>query len=711
MIHALKARYSVFALFVLVAACGQNDAVDPQIPVGSWEGVCLDEDGDGFGFQCPAGSDCDDQNSQIHQGCAQCKRPNEGCACAADSAPVVCTLDPELTANGDLLCKGGTRYCRDGAWSACEGISSFLAAPPKNPSSGKYQGLIAPDAAVSCGVCSPDCNRVTDTFPAFDGGSGLSNPTGGCVTLTGGAAGSSSAGGLLDNYSCTPGSAPDVDCDGVPDTYDVSSNSPPFTTSHKTIFMQLAPGQSGTQNLQINFNLASADIYFYLDMTGSMGPERDNLIASLTSGNYLPAAVAAQDCADRDLDGSPDNYLKNLGVAGNIACLIRDARFGTGWFRDLPFAAHGAIDFEMFEHRLDITSDVGAVQTSLQGFQTRGGVDLPEGSSQGLWALPTAGEVYVGWDRPGIPSRTNCPAGTWGYPCFRTGAVPIVIHVTDDGMNNGPPTTSGGSTYPFSYASGNLGGMLVATPNSSGLYLRPLTSTAETFATAQDFGTVDGAFITYAGSTEKMGADLSYLTTGNCPSGSAWDSTSQSGRDAVFKFTVGTKLNSTTNRTIKLSASGSRFNTSLSLLGTPPAYTQLSAADNGTFATAQDLGTISPGRLVINGDSSALPSVYARESLTTAANCFVATTANDLAPASVLKFKLAADQTLRFTSSGGSPLNSSLFMSSALEPETIDLDTIDCGTGVSSNCNDKIGELSVGELAGSHVHFVNGDLG
>ncbi|MDB4990820.1 MAG: internalin, partial [Myxococcaceae bacterium] len=433
-----------------------------------------------------------------------------------------------------------------------------------------------------------------------------------------------------------------------------------------------------------------------------------NLIASLSSGNYLPAAVAAQDCADRDGDGSPDNYLKSLGVAGNIACLIRDAQFGTGWFRDLPFAAHGAIDFEMFEHRLDITADVGAVQASLQGFQTRGGVDLPEGSSQGLWAIPTAGEVYVGWDRPGIPSRTTCPAGTWGYPCFRNGAVPIVIHVTDDGMNNGPATTSGGSVYPFSYLSSNLGGMNIATPNSSGLYYRPLTTTAETFAAAQDFGTVDDKFITYAGSTESMSSDLTYLTTGSCPSGSAWDATSQAGHDAVFKFTVGSKL-AGANRNIKLSASGSRFNSSILLLGTPPVYTGISAANNGSFATAQNLGTIAPGRLVISGDSSALPNVYARESLTTSSSCFVGTTANDLEPASVLKFRLLADQTLRFTSSAGSPVNTALFMGSALEPTTTDLSTLDCGAGVTSNCNDKMGQFSLGELASSHEHLINGD--
>ena len=41
-----------------------------------------------------------------------------------------CAPAPELTATGSLLCKEGMRYCRDGLWSGCEGLSTFLAPPP-----------------------------------------------------------------------------------------------------------------------------------------------------------------------------------------------------------------------------------------------------------------------------------------------------------------------------------------------------------------------------------------------------------------------------------------------------------------------------------------------------------------------------------------------------------------------------------------------------
>jgi len=678
-------------------------------PPDSWEGVCVDADGDGYGFQCEAGSDCNDSDSTTYTDCRKCATPSEGCSCSDGTAAIECTVAPELTASGGLLCKEGTRYCRDEKWTECEGIVSFVAPAPSKLLSVKLQGLVDPDASTKCSVCSPDCYRVDDVLSGFDAStdSGVVAQSGGGITLGSITTGTTVDAGYLDDYSCVPGTLPDTDCDGIPDTYDTSPSAPPFQTDHKTIFMDLAPGQSGSQSLKINFTIASADVYFYLDMTSSMEGERDKLIQSLTSGNYLPSAVASRDCADRDLDGSPDNYLKSQGVAGNIACLIRDANFGTGWFRDLPFTAHGPVDFEMYEHKLDITPDVSKVLASLSAFQTRGGNTYPEGSSQGLWAIPTAGEVYAGWDRPGIPSRTDCRPGTWGAPCFRTGAVPIVIHVTDDGLYNGPPTSSSGSTYPFTYAAGDLGGMKIATPDASGRYLRPLTTSAETFATAQDFGTVDDKFITYSGNTELLNADLTYLSTGNCASGTGWSASSQGGRDAVFKFTVGSKIGSA-NRTIKLSASGSRFDSTLLLTGTQPSYTALAAADNGAFASAKHLGTISPGRFIVTGDTSSSPYLYSRESLNGPSDCFVGKTANDLGPASVLKFRLGADTNARIVTNAGSAVGSALFMGSALEPETIDLNTLDCGAGVSSNCNDRVGQFSLGDMSGGHAHLVNG---
>ena len=46
-----------------------------------------------------------------------------------------------------------------------------------------------------------------------------------------------------------------------------------------------------------------------------------------------------------------------------------------------------------------------------------------------------------GHESASIPERlgAGCPANTFGYPCFRDDAIPIVVLFTDDPMNNGPP--------------------------------------------------------------------------------------------------------------------------------------------------------------------------------------------------------------------------------------------------------------------------------
>ncbi len=590
-------RWFVWAV-VLMAGCTQEEIASRK---DTWEGVCIDKDEDGFGFQCEAGPDCNDDDPAYNVSCPSCTRPDEGCDCDADALPVDCTISVEVTERGALLCKIGTRYCRDGVWGACEGIAEFEAPAPSKL---RVRAAIDQNAVHPiCNACNPDCYKVADDF--LDGGA-PGTPVSGDGSIVVGSGGGITlykdpeilydAGyvpELLDDVVCTPGVGWDKDCDGIPDDIDPYPDRPPFPTDHRTIFMELKPGTSGTQAFEINFFLNSADIYFYLDMTASMDDERDKLISSLRTGNYL--SNKNTECADRDFDGTPDNELRNQGIAGNIACLIRDSNFGAGWFRDIPFEGPYASPntsikvasdtFEMYENRQDITADTEAVRTALQGFQTSGNHNVPEGSMQGLWAIATGHEVYAGWNRPGIPRRYGCPTGTWGYPCFRDGATPIVIHITDAPLQNGPsPTTSsranyladksGSSRHPLNYDSSVLAGMKSGTDPT----YRALTASAETKATAQDVGTLNtNMLVTYFGNTEKMTADHTYTGTnplGSCidvcvrsflgiclerRTESAW-AASSTAKDAVFKFTT------TASTELTISTRGSHFDTSLMIV-------------------------------------------------------------------------------------------------------------------------------------------------
>lgn len=627
-------------LVVVLVGCTQESG----LPLESWVGVCVDMDQDGYGFQCSRGHDCNDNDSSVHENCEPCAIPEQGCSCDPEAKPVECKLPVELNGLGSLLCKVGTRYCRDGAWGDCEGVVEFEAPAP---SLLRTRAAVAPDASHdTCDPCNRDCYRARDPLLNGDGPfDNTASADGGGITLyTPPVDASVGEPPLLDDVDCTPGRAPDFDCDGIPDDYDPYPDKPPFASDHRTIFMDLAPGVAKSQPFDIRFFLNSADIYFYLDMTASMEDERDNLINSLTTGNYLPSSGSGVECADRGFDGTPDNALKTQGIAGNIACLIRDSKFGAGWFRDIPFEgpyANGtkiASDtFEMYENRQDITQNVEAVRTALQGFQTSGNQNVPEGSMQGLWSIATGGEVYAGWNRPGIPARRGCPAGTWGYPCFRESAVPIVIHITDAPLQNGPSPTSAEragyltdckeservcveqtcsqtgqmcvnskkgcrsdgractsccssfiicldpcesvcteyetvctkytctksvcganspSRHPLNYDSSAVAGMNGGTTKT---YL-PLTAAAESTASFQDVGDVTAnTLVTYAGNTEAMASDHTFSNIGSCTSSSAWSSSSQGARDAVFKFKVPSRTS------VTISTRGSHFDTTLLL--------------------------------------------------------------------------------------------------------------------------------------------------
>jgi len=161
----------------------------------------------------------------------------------------------------------------------------------------------------------------------------------------------------------------------------------------------------------------------------------------LQSGTFLDASV---ECSDTDLDGAPNDELKNLGLLGGIRCLLRNAYFGTGFFREIPFDGYANDKQIAFDNYQDITSNVASVQAAVNRLDTIGNNDWPEAATLALNNLVTGDGMYFGIEKPGIPPRVDCPAGTWGYPCFRDDAIPIVIMFTDAMLHHGPST----NTYP-----------------------------------------------------------------------------------------------------------------------------------------------------------------------------------------------------------------------------------------------------------------------
>jgi hypothetical protein len=538
-------------------------------------------------------------------GAADCAgaQPGPGCPCSAESALTACALPTTLDERGDAVCTRGSSVCKEGVWSECSATSTR-----RVPAAAltQYRALISRDAApVACDPCDPDCYVVEDPMDALpDGGAELALGDSGGLTIAFDADGGAPvvAPPAADAGPCVPQTAPDYDCDGIPDGVDPLPGVPNSTGSQRTIFMGIPAGSAGSQTLDTDFRLNSADLYMLLDMStdgygasafpdpGSVYPDADGqlywgdldpvrpmgafkngLAAALTSGNFLDGESGIT-CADINGDGTPDDALKSQGIAGNLACLIPGIAFGAGWFRDIPFQGpydHGqyvASDRTiLFRNDLDITASANALAQSVARFSTTENIVSPsdsyygneaEGSSQALWALASGGELYAGWSRPGIPARTDCPQGTWGYPCFRDGAMPIVLHVTDAPLQNGPRRPLGDGVYTgrgclddFSAATCSVldydDDVLASTAPGTRLSAAPdgryhaLTNAAESFADAEPVGELTTDLVTYVLDTTAMAADVSYSTPNcGCSSATAWDPWDEASPDVVFRFTV-----------------------------------------------------------------------------------------------------------------------------------------------------------------------------
>jgi hypothetical protein len=113
--------------------CGDDDVTEtprPRRDAGDDERVCTDADGDGFGKYCDPGTDCDDEDPEITDECQRCLVPtSKGCPCEPGTMAMRCD-PPDIEAEGGrLVCREGTRYCREAKWSDCEIIGQYVFVP------------------------------------------------------------------------------------------------------------------------------------------------------------------------------------------------------------------------------------------------------------------------------------------------------------------------------------------------------------------------------------------------------------------------------------------------------------------------------------------------------------------------------------------------------------------------------------------------------
>jgi hypothetical protein len=251
----------------------------------------------------------------------------------------------------------------------------------------------------------------------------------------------SDADGLADDLEREHGTErtdPDSDDDDVSDMIEVAAGTDPRddTDSPRTrgnfVFLEpyndpadppdppLLPDPE-EDTLVFSTNLQFADVYFLVDCTGSMYSEIDNLRIAIR-GTLIPGIR----------DAIPNTWV------------------GVGQFDDLPVSPYGGGSDNGYSNLQSITDDVPAAQDAADRLPEHGGADGPESHVVAMYTAITGDHTRT---IPAIPAP-SCPDGTWGYACFREGAVPIIILMSDSPFHNGPggsnayTATVGGITPP-----------------------------------------------------------------------------------------------------------------------------------------------------------------------------------------------------------------------------------------------------------------------
>jgi hypothetical protein len=531
-------RVGIAALLALVAACApadEHEGVDPEV------------------------------SPPAPFGLVDCPRPAEGCACEPGTSAIDCYIGPAESPSGDA-CGAGRRYCRDGSWTACEDIRFITV----------RTGLIAPgftscDLAESGALgCNPDCfvaNDSPDPWDLDDSNSTVEIYRSTVLTDPPGV------------YLANPGTAEMIDSDG--DGFHDVGESPECVgavtaTVDSTglfgcpdgdgigVYAELPPGATITRPQPLLIPPPPPlDVYVLADLAVL---EFDNPLYPLTG----PATVRLSlDETYQDLSDNAAAFAAAVEAPYVAQGWPPDVRYGMGYFQEYQGWSHyGAPtgDARAYVHYHDFDPDVAALASALSAMSPaleRSGVgDLwdwqltfsdspfaidvisPESQTQALFSIATGSGLPFGATQ--VPAGPACPAGTWGYPCFRDIAVPVVALIMDGEMHNGPGGPAPIGRYPYERRYAPLVPMPAPTDSGS---VKDLTGFGTPGSPYQIPGDASTTWRSYTGSTASGRSNSASSTP--CMGGT-FDTGNWDGHDETTRFTVST----TTTITVRIERGG-----------------------------------------------------------------------------------------------------------------------------------------------------------
>jgi hypothetical protein len=207
---------------------------------------------------------------------------------------------------------------------------------------------------------------------------------------------------------------PDSDDDGATDLIEIVAGTDPLDGTDnphaRGDFIFLVPYNEAPEpdqdTLVFATDIQMADVYFIIDTSASMGGEIANLRDTLSSS-----------------------------IVPEVRDTIPDVWFGVGIFDQCPFRDYCTSSGTPvnIENLQSLSGDASATQTALDSISgtTCNGANEPYIGS--LWLLAT-GDT----SRWPILDPRDCPdpAAPIGYPCFRTGAIPIIVQAGDEHFYN-----------------------------------------------------------------------------------------------------------------------------------------------------------------------------------------------------------------------------------------------------------------------------------
>ena len=284
-------------------------------------------------------------------------------------------------------------------------------------------------------------------------------------------------------------SLPDIDGDGVPDDADDCPGMPDWIScdndpSNDGLYATVFHDPSGASEVtRTDVALTTADIpridvYFLIDATPTLAEEITVLQTEI------------------------------LSIIDDIRLDFPGAQFGLGLYREYPKDPLAAPYSQApYHHILDLTDDELLVQVAVSTLNTVANATTYNATAATQAMYSVASGLGLGDMVPNRGSCPNAPDADIGYPCFRAGALHVVMNITDAEVNNGPDAL--GAQYgdpPFGLGVGV--GVMDVPP----VEMFPALFTADSGAMPLDLGDLSGQSLTLMGMstllTDQVDTDL-----------------------------------------------------------------------------------------------------------------------------------------------------------------------------------------------------------